>query len=559
MMSRQRFWTECALALILASAAWQLRPHSTVTMGADLPATTPEMFAENDSEPPCPNEHPDWRAAQEIEGVAIDAALECEPDNPYDIAVAVKGVEGVSMRTLMQTQFAQDALTFGEDMDGDGDPDVVHLKLEVVELNGASPDGEFVIPGYRIAPGIQPAIWAFAPKSRDMALKNFRSTEAIAMLRAPSPTIRVEQGDKVYITLENTHYLPHTIHLHGVDHPWRTANGEDNDGDGDMPVYPGESKTYEIQPRHAGTMLYHCHVQTDKHLQMGMSGLFVIEENRPNNWLQTFNIGAGLVRHPSVAVRERYQREYDLLFQTLDKHLSAIVQRSNDPRVIAERMNRDYNITESLEHYYLLNGRAYPYTLRDAQLVVNSDEAIKLRVGNMQNAPLALHLHGHKVTATAQDGVEIPQALQLPRDVFDLATAQRADLLLSTVNDGLHSYGPGLWMFHDHVDRAVTTDGITPGGNMSFVAYQPLLNESGMPKDEHHAAMINYAFSKSYYNRNAQHSLWAKGEFTEALGKVAPIAPDYLQLMGFGLSLGAALGLLLHALTRGLMQREETQ
>ena len=31
---------------------------------------------------------------------------------------------------------------------------------------------------------------------------------------------RAEQGDQISITLENTHYLPHTIHFHGVDHPY---------------------------------------------------------------------------------------------------------------------------------------------------------------------------------------------------------------------------------------------------------------------------------------------------------------------------------------------------
>ena len=37
---------------------------------------------------------------------------------------------------------------------------------------------------------------------------------------------------------------------------------------------------------------------------MGLQGLFVIEENRPNNWVQTLNVGAGKVRAPSVAVLE---------------------------------------------------------------------------------------------------------------------------------------------------------------------------------------------------------------------------------------------------------------
>jgi plastocyanin len=530
-----------SLAVCAALGVWLL-PHAWEDAGLLPPETVADAPKQvGDAENSCSDAHPEWRPAQTIEGVSIAEAPLCEPDNPYEVAAAVKGVNNVSMATLMQTLYAQDALTMGEDLDHDGDPDVIHIKLEVVELNGASPDGEFVIPGYAIAPGIKPAMWVFAPKSRDMGVKNARSTEANALLRAPSPTIRVEQGDKVIITLENTHYLPHTIHLHGVDHPWRNSAGEDNDGDGDMAVFPGDGKNYEIRPRHAGTMLYHCHVQTDKHLLMGMSGIFVVEENRPNNWVQTFNVGAGQVRHPSVAVLEKYRQEYDLLYQGLDKELSLIVQQSNDPRVVAQRMNRDYNITEATENYFLLNGRSYPYTLRDAMVVANDNEAIKLRVANMQKSEVALHIHGHKVTATAQDGVDIPPALQLPRDVVDISTAQRADLNLLTVNDGLHSYSPGLWMFHDHVESGVTTDGIGPGGNMAILAYRPLLNEKGMPKD--HEDMLSYAFSKSYYAR--QTSVWAHGDFAKSLGEAGLLPPGYLRIIVFGLAAGAAFGLAL--------------
>ncbi len=49
-------------------------------------------------------------------------------------------------------------------------------------------------------------------------------------MRLPSPAIRIEQGDQVRITLENSHYMPHTLHLHGADHGFVDAGGEGNDG-----------------------------------------------------------------------------------------------------------------------------------------------------------------------------------------------------------------------------------------------------------------------------------------------------------------------------------------
>ncbi len=526
----------------LAASAVYLAPSTLQKSGLTPPATVFNRTGETVAvEKPCSNEHPEWREAQVIDGVKIEASPSCEPDNPYDIAVSVKGTNNVSMQTLMQTHFAQDALTMSDDLDGDGDPDIIRIKLEVVELNGASPDGDFLINTFDIAPGIQPGLWVYAPKSSGMALKNFNSLVANPLLRAPSPVIRVEQGDKVYITLENTHYLPHTIHLHGVDHSWLTPAGDDNDGMEEHPVFPGKIHTYEIQPRHTGSMYYHCHVQTAQHYMMGLNGLFIVEENKPDNWVQTFNIGAGQVRHPAVAVQKYFSQEYDLYYQSVDKKLAKIIQEANDPRLIAHRMSREYNMTESFENYFMLNGHSFPYTLRDSLIVANENEDIKLHVANAQRSLVALHIHGHKATITAYDGVDQPEATQITRDVFDIAPAQRLDLRLQTRNDGLHSYGPGLWMFHDHVPTGTTTDGMEPGGNIAILAYKPYLDEQGMPKM--HEALLDQVFNKDYYAK--KQAVWGQGEFAPLLGEPGLLKPDYLRLILFGLATGLGIGLVI--------------
>jgi hypothetical protein len=137
----------------------------------------------------------------------------------------------------------------GADKDGDGDPDVITIKLEVVELNGHSPDIAEPFPAFFIAPGIQPGLWVFATKTHGMATKNADSIEANELMRAPSPVIRVEQGDTVQVVLENTHYFPHTTLFHGVDHPYAHHENQGNDGapeTSELPVMPGESRTYEF-------------------------------------------------------------------------------------------------------------------------------------------------------------------------------------------------------------------------------------------------------------------------------------------------------------------------
>jgi plastocyanin len=464
----------------------------------DKPAQPTAQAAPATPEPACPSAaRADWRQAQTIDGVTIEADPSCEADNPYDVAAVVNGTNNAGMATLMETHFARDAVVKGKDLDGDGDPDEIHIKLEVAELNGFSPDLPDPSLDYAIAPGIRPGLWVFAPKTQGMATADVLSNRPHELLRLPSPVIRIEQGDQVKITLENGHYFPHSIHLHGVDHPWRLANGQGNDGVphfGEMPAMPGDQRTYEFAPRQAGTFFYHCHVQPQDHVLMGLAGMIVVEENRPDNWLQTLNIGAGRVRHRSVASREHYDREYDLHYQDMDHRLHQVVQSTNDTARIEKGIHRDYKIAERKVDYHLVNGHSFPYTLRDALVIVAPDEVVKLRVLNSGGEPIFLHPHGHKFKVTHYDGIDLPAAIT--RDVIEVGPAQRADLELRTVNDGFNSYGPGAWLIHDHSPAGVTTAGIEPGGDKTLIAYESYLLENGIPTNSEDLAHLTAEYYK---------------------------------------------------------------
>ena len=498
-------------ALLVAVIAWPpqwypmpVRMQLTQWFGAanfrplpdsiDSAATTPERF--------CPPDPAGWRNEIEIDGVVVAASAPCVADNPYAVAAFVKGTNGVSQDTLLRSGLTADAVTKGRDLDGDGDPDEIFIRLEVAELNGGSPNTNDPVTQYEIAPGIRPGMWVFAPKLAGMAVENLESNVARDTLRAPSPAIRIEQGDTVQITLENSHYMPHTLHLHGADHSFVDVTGEGNDGvplTSELPVMPGNARTYELTPRHAGTMFYHCHVQPHVHVMMGLQGLFVIEENRPNNWLQTMNIGSGQVRARSVASKEGYDQEYDLHYLDLDKQLGERIQANNDPRLITQSMHRDYDITDSTVDYFTLNGKSFPYTFRESLITGEENDRIKLRVVNGGAKGLALHTHGHKFTITDRDGVELPETLRVPQDVAWFATTQRADIELLLRNDGLHSYSPGIWLFHDHQYNGVTNDGIGPGGNISAITYSEYIDDEGWPKTQG-VSWDNY-FTEQYYRR----------------------------------------------------------
>ncbi len=364
------------------------------------------------------------------------------------------------------------AVTLGRDLDGDGDPDEVDIRLEVIEVQ------EEVYPGEVVT------FWVFAPEGAGMT----------NVARSPSPTIRVEEGDRVRIVLNNTHYFPHTIHLHGTIHP----NAMDGVPDiTQAAVKPGESFKYEFVAKNPGTFFYHCHVQPDVHVLMGLVGMLIIEPNRPNNIFTHLVPGAG--RMPDLAkatVEEGYDREYSLVYMDIDARLNRIPAAYKDPREIEKRMHREYDSTQRQPNIFLLNGRSFPFTLRDTPIEVKADERVKLRILNAGARTLSLHTHGHHPTVTHLDGYPVPAGMRHTRDVFTLSAAQRMDLLLRTKKDDRYASGPGVWIMHDHTEQAVTNKGISPGGDITVIVYEGFMGEDGLPKV---ATSLDRFFDPEYY------------------------------------------------------------
>ena len=471
------------LASFVLPAPWQLPICSVSGSGAPaVPVRAANLVQQPEPEAPCSNARKIWRPAATIDGVQIGASKLCEPDNPYLVAAVVKGTNNVSSDTLMQSGLSRDTVIKG----ANGDPNNVEIHLEVAELNGFNPSGGPPTPDYEIAPGIKPGLWAFIPKHRGMSTATPESSDAGPLLRLPAPTIRVRVGDHVRLVLENTHYLPHTIHMHGVDHPFLTSDGAGNDG---VPMFneggvqPGTSKVYEATPRRAGTFFYHCHVEEQAHVPMGLAGLFIVEERAGDEPVQTLNIGAGEVRYRSAANRKAgYAGEYDLVYSDVLRGLDDLIRVSNDPKLIEQGIASGFNATNASPEYFLLNGRSFPYTLRDSTIPVEPNQKIALHVLNAGSDYVALHAHGHKLLVTHEDGMAVPEAARSMRDVVAIVPGQREDFDLESTSDGLHSDGPGLWMMHDHRIKAVTTNGMGHGGSMTVIAYPGFLDENGMPK-----------------------------------------------------------------------------
>ncbi len=93
----------------------------------------------------------------------------------------------------------------------------------------------------------------------------------------PGPEIRVREGDRIRVVVENGLPEPTTVHWHGVPVP-NVMDGVP--GLTQAPIAPGSSFTYEFEAKPAGSYLYHSHqgLQIDR----GLVGALVIEERSPH-------------------------------------------------------------------------------------------------------------------------------------------------------------------------------------------------------------------------------------------------------------------------------------
>ncbi len=88
----------------------------------------------------------------------------------------------------------------------------------------------------------------------------------------PGSVIEPIEGKACTLTFDNMSPMDHTIHLHGLD--------VDMPNDGvpqtSFPVGGMQSFTYTFTAPHAGTYMYHCHVDTVLHFIRGMVGTVIV-------------------------------------------------------------------------------------------------------------------------------------------------------------------------------------------------------------------------------------------------------------------------------------------
>jgi plastocyanin len=110
------------------------------------------------------------------------------------------------------------------------------------------------------------------PDGKKIDFWGFRLDEGEAQF--PSQTLRAVEGDLVHAQLHVRKNV-HTIHWHSIE-PTTF-----NEGVGHTSFEVQSRYTYQWLASTAGTYLYHCHVNTTLHFEMGMYGFLIVDPPMP--------------------------------------------------------------------------------------------------------------------------------------------------------------------------------------------------------------------------------------------------------------------------------------
>lgn len=233
----------------------------------------------------------------------------------------------------------------------------------------------------------------------------------------PSPVLELGVGQQANVTLnmmmapqEAAPYNGHTIHPHGLDVP----TSEDGVPETGASVN-GDTYNFSVDARYIGSHMYHCHVHTVKHLEMGMYGAFIVKDgNRINSGGPTYDF------------------EWNMVMSTVDPAYHTAVM---DSPVFG-----DYN-----PRYFLINGQEGLSSNAPAEVLTaapGANVAIRLMGIHSTNATFEVRdANGSRRNFTLHniDGFALPQ----PRSVssIEISPGATKDVMI-TLPSGSGSWYP---------------------------------------------------------------------------------------------------------------------
>ena len=229
----------------------------------------------------------------------------------------------------------------------------------------------------------------------------------------PGPTIEVNEGDRVRITLHNKLPEPTSIHWHGIEVP---AAMDGVPFISQPLIESGASFTYEFTLQQHGTFFYHSHGAMQQ--MMGTIGLFII--------------------HPRMSHTPHCDRDFGLILQEF-----ALLPNNPVPNTLKMEFN-----------WLTINGKAGPAT---TPMIVRQGERVRLRMVNLGMDHHPMHMHGHQFYVTGTEGGRVPETAWYPGNTVLVGVAQARDVEFEAVR-------AGNWMVHCHLPHHMMNNMISMVG-----------------------------------------------------------------------------------------------
>ena len=247
----------------------------------------------------------------------------------------------------------------------------------------------------------------------------------------PGPVIEAVEGQPMTIALRSQ--LPHTLHLHGLDVDQANDGAPITSGfvsqmDPEAPGTPPSSRIlkppgvwlgnpfeYQFVAPHAGTYMYHCHVDTVLHTEMGMAGTIIV---RPPSGSKNELWAGGHI----------FKREYIWQLHTFDStwHEAALATGSSTLRYSPD--------------YFMVNGRDGTDILTDptASIEGYEGEDIVIRLVNLGYQPALVKLGDILFDIVASDGRPLKQLfIDLTPEIL-VAPGERYDIMFKMPPTGIN-------------------------------------------------------------------------------------------------------------------------
>jgi FtsP/CotA-like multicopper oxidase with cupredoxin domain len=214
---------------------------------------------------------------------------------------------------------------------------------------------------------------------------------------APGPEIRVRQGDRLRVVVENQLSEGTTVHWHGIRLP--------NAMDGvpyvtQPPIEPAGNFVYEFVVPDAGTFWYHPHQRSHEQSGRGMHGALIVEERDPIR-----------VDRDEVWVLSDWRLNRDA---SIRGGFGSFMDVSHNGRI---------------GNTVTINGRV------PDRFPLRTGERVRLRLINAANARVfGLEFRGHRPKIIALDGQPL-EPHEPPDGLVVLGPAMRADLILDAVGE----------------------------------------------------------------------------------------------------------------------------